>query len=88
MVIKMNFIRTYLAKKEQDNSREQYKKQLLSDIDRVTARLLQTEQIFNLIADDDLIEALIYEEKSLQSRYAYLLRLARQDNIMCGTVIR
>lgn len=84
----MNFIRTYLAKKEQNNNREQYKKQLLSDIDRVTARLLQTEQIFNLIADDDLIEALIYEEKSLQSRYAYLLRLARQDNIMCGTVIR
>jgi len=84
----MNFIRTYLAKKEQDNSREQYKKQLLADIDKVTARLLQTEQIFNLISDDDLIEALIYEEKSLQSRYAYLLRLARQDNIMCGTVIR
>jgi phosphoribosyl-ATP pyrophosphohydrolase len=84
----MNFITAYLQKKEQDSNREQYRKQLLKDIDRITKRLSEAENLFNLAADDDLIEAVIYEEKSLQARYAYLLKLARQDNIICGTVIR
>lgn len=33
--------------------------------------------------EPELIDALIYEELSLRSRYAYLLRIAKQNSISC-----
>ena len=84
----MRFLTEYFEEKLLRTSRERYRNELLSDIDRVTKKLSEIQNSYDLASDDDLIDAIIYEERSLQARYTYLLKLARQNNIICGTVIR
>lgn len=33
--------------------------------------------------EPELVDALIYEELALKARYAYLLRIAKENNIRC-----
>lgn len=60
-----------------------FRRRLFEDIDYVTARLEQINDCFNMTAEPELVDALIYEELALKSRYAYLLRLAKENNIAC-----
>jgi len=39
----------------------------------------QKDELFNQTDDKDLIEAVIYEQLSLEARYSYLLRKARRE---------
>ncbi len=57
---------------------EQERREILSELSRVRDKLDKQEQLFNLTADDDEIEALIYEEKGLALRYSHLLRRAKE----------
>ena len=41
-----------------------------------------------MVWEDELIEALIYEEKALFARYAYLLRKAKENGISLKTAVR
>jgi len=39
----------------------------------------QKDELFNQTDDKDLIDAVIYEQLSLEARYSYLLRKARRE---------
>ena len=43
--------------------------------------IVKNEQLFNMATEDEVIEAVIYEQRALQSRYAYLLKRAREKGI-------
>ena len=60
-----------------------FRKRLFEDIEYVEQRLEQIQDCFNMTDEPELIDALIYEELSLRSRYAYLLRIAKQNSISC-----
>ncbi len=62
--------------------------ELLSDIDEIVSKLSHCRRRFNLVTDDDLIEAAIYEELALRSRYAYLMKTAREKGITGRTVLK
>lgn len=51
------------------------------DIERVMLRLDVVRNQFDYVDDEDLIEALIYEENGLMSRYRYLIKYAKANNI-------
>lgn len=51
--------------------------ELKNDIDNVISELSRCRRRFELVTDSDLIDAAIYEELSLRSRYAYLVKKAR-----------
>jgi DNA-binding transcriptional ArsR family regulator len=51
---------------------------LLEDIEEIKLKIQAAESHFSEITDGDLIEANIYEIKSLNSRYRYLLREAKR----------
>lgn len=68
---------------EPNNSEE-----ILADIDEIVSRLSHCRRIFNLVTDSDLIEAAIYEELALRSRYAYLMKRARAQGITGRTVLK
>ena len=51
-------------------------------------RIQKQELLFNLVEDDDLIEAIIYELKSLYSRYTYLIKKAKEESLHMGFVER
>lgn len=66
-------------KKEPKESSE--KNGLIEEIAAISDLIASNEQRFNMATDEQLIEAMIYEQRSLQSRYAYLLKLAKENGI-------
>ena len=57
---------------------------LLRDIDELLLQIRHNRRLFDLAEDEDLLDALIYEHNALWSRYAYLLKTARQEGIRLG----
>ena len=54
---------------------------IIEEIKEVKNQLEEVEAKFNLISDSDLIDALIFEQRSLEARYTYLLRIAKGRGI-------
>lgn len=61
---------------------------ILADINEIVMRLSHCRRVFNLVTDSDLIEAAIYEELALRSRYAYLMKRARAEGITGKAVLK
>lgn len=59
------------------------RKQLLEDIDRVSRQLEHIRQVYDMTSEPELVDALIYEEKAMRSRFSYLIRIAKENNIKC-----
>lgn len=66
-------------KKETKEATE--KSALVEEIAAISDLIAGNEQRFNMATDEQLIEAMIYEQRALQSRYAYLLKLAKEKGI-------
>ncbi len=54
---------------------------ILLEIWEVTKKLENIKCRFNFEVDNDMIEACIYEERALLSRYSFLLALAKQKGL-------
>jgi hypothetical protein len=52
--------------------------ELIAELYILSEKLKSQEREFNYTDDDDLIEALIYEQKALQSRFSCLMKRARE----------
>lgn len=79
-VLKSLLALTGLEKKEAAGE-EQFSAKLSADIAEVTHRLADLRNNFNNTDNEDLLEAMIYDELSLKARYSYLIRLAKERNI-------
>ncbi|MCL1823390.1 MAG: YaaL family protein [Oscillospiraceae bacterium] len=67
-----------MSKKNQTNlENEDLKAELFIVRDMLKAQ----ERNFNQTDDENLIEALIYEQKALQSRFAFLIKQAREKGL-------
>lgn len=60
-----------------------FRRQLFKDMDYVKRRLEQIRESFDMTDEPELVEALIYEELAMKFRYDYLLRLAKENKIVC-----
>ncbi len=60
-----------------------FRRQLFDDIAYVENKLQRIQESFDMTDEPELVESLIYEELALKARYAYLLRIAKQNNICC-----
>ncbi len=60
-----------------------FRRQLFDDIAHVENRLQRIQESFDMTDEPELVESLIYEELALKARYAYLLRIAKENNICC-----
>lgn len=58
-----------------------FSQNIINELSDISKRMKELTEKYNLISDDDLIEAFIYEELALKSRYSYLLRLAKVNHI-------
>ena len=88
----VNLFSCFLKTKTQDNHKtigdEENRRQLLDDIDRCVFKIKKVRERYDLVCEDELIEALIYEEKALYAQYSYLLRLAREQGIKCRITLQ
>ena len=56
-------------------------KEFFEDIQEVQNRLDSVNSRYDLTSDNDLVESLIYEQRSLESRYQYLIKTAKEKGI-------
>lgn len=64
-------------KTKEDKEREE----LLLELEKLSELIKKNEDLFNLAEDNNMLEAMIYEQKSLQARYIYLLETARKKGV-------
>lgn len=62
----------------QEKKKDYEKEKLLFDIKKVSAQIARIETCFQMTSDEDLIDSCIYEMESLNARYRYLLRRAKE----------
>ncbi len=77
-----------LIKKTDAKENSAFKKQILEDIEFVTARLEHIRESYDMTSEPELVDALIYEEMAMKSRFDYLIRIARENDIKCRIYIR
>lgn len=70
----VNVFQAAVGRKAKENTCDR----LLEDIETIKYRIEAVQSHFDEVTDNDLIEANIYELKSLNSRYRYLLREAKR----------
>jgi len=59
---------------------------LIGELREVRRQLEGNYAFFALEADEDLLDAAIYQREALQARYRYLLRLARENKAVAGGI--
>ena len=70
-----------VSKKGRNSKEDTSRTQLLSQLQEVVSQLSRAYTNFNSSADPDLIESCVYEINSLQARYGYLLRSAKDKGL-------
>ena len=76
-----------ILKKKRTQS-EQEREEILSELERITDLMKKNETLFNIAEDEKMVEAVIYEQKSLQSRYIYMLNQAREKGVKIDYIDR
>lgn len=71
------------GKSPKDAEEISFRRQLLEELDFVTARLSQIRESYDMTSEPELVDALIYEELAMRARYDYLIRTAKERNIRC-----
>ena len=57
---------------------------ILTEIDSVLKQIQNSRSRFDFETDYDMIDACIFEEQALLSRYSHLLSLARKKGLTCS----
>lgn len=76
-----------ILKKKRTRS-EQEREEILSELERIADLLKKNETLFNLAEDEKMVEAVIYEQMSLQSRYIYMLNQAKEKGVKIDYIDR
>lgn len=63
--------------KERLKRKSEERARLREDMKRLEAEIRRNESLFNLVTDENLIDALIFERNANEARMNYLLRCAR-----------
>ncbi len=80
MVTEAKLFMNLLAKreeKEQIKRKAEERARLREDMQKLKAEIRRNETLFNLVTDENLIEALIFEQSANEARMNYLLQRAK-----------
>ena len=64
-------------KKERIKRKAEERARLREDMQKLEAEIRRNETLFNLVTDENLIEALIFEQSANEARMNYLLQRAK-----------
>ena len=81
-------LKFFERKNTETNEITELRNQLLDDLDFVSDRLERIRESYDMTAEPELVESLIYEERAMRSRYDYLIRVAKENNIKCKIGLR
>ena len=75
------FFKISKAEKVKNTPRTNEGDLILNEIAEVTNELINIKRRFDFEIEDDMIEACIFQERALLSRYSFLLSLAKQKGL-------
>lgn len=81
-------LKIFEKKNAETKEEADFRNQLLEDLDFVSNRLERIRESYDMTAEPELVESLIYEEKAMKSRYDYLIRIAKESGLKCRIGIR
>lgn len=81
-------LKIFERKAAETKEEAEFRDQLLDDLDFVSDRLERIRESYDMTAEPELVDSLIYEEKAMKSKYDYLIRVAKENNIKCRMGIR
>lgn len=67
---------------EEENSRGAA---FVKEVRDVVKRMQEVNALFNMVSDEDMVERYIHELRALEIYYHYLLKQAKENNIICPT---
>lgn len=67
---------------------EKEREEILKELEKISELIKQNEILFNLADDENMVEALIYEQKSLNARYIHLLKKAKENGLRIDYIDR
>ena len=76
--VHMKLLEERARAKEEIKRRDERAAEIRSALARLAEEMERTEQLFNLTADENLLEAYIYERNAQSARMNYLCRLAKE----------
>ncbi len=82
---KILILKKFEATKEKKKQKE-YENALIENINTVKFQLESVESRYNILSDDNLIEALIFEENALKAKYDYLIGVAKSRNVQSDKI--
>lgn len=68
-------------KKNKETEKNKEQREIIEELENLKTKIDFNEAMFNLTSENDLVDAIIYEQKSLRSKYSYLLKLAKEKEI-------
>ena len=80
MVRRRSYFMNLLMKREEKERlkrKSEERARLREDMKRLEAEIRRNESLFNLVTDENLIDALIFERNANEARMNYLLQRAR-----------
>lgn len=57
------------------------RKKIINDIERAYLDVVTAESFFQMVSEHELVDVAIYDLEAKKSRYAYLIRLAKEKGI-------
>lgn len=57
------------------------RKKIINDIERAYLDVVTAESFFQMVSEPELVDVAIYDLEAKKSRYAYLIRLAKEKGI-------
>ncbi len=79
--IAKRFFLTAKSRKAEILEETRFREKILKEIEEVRQQIDEVGRRFNFFSDGDLVESMIFEERALRARYAYLLRLAKASGV-------
>lgn len=58
--------------------------EIIATLRQLEQEIRENDMLFNMMTEDDLIEACIYDGKALRSRYRYYHNMARRRGLRIG----
>ena len=78
----MNIIHSFVSMFSRQAPQEDiHAKNILDEISLIKTKMEILDSCFNLAEDEDVVEACIFEQKALATRYSHLLKLAKNMNL-------
>ena len=70
-----------LKKSKKRGKTEELRKTVIQEMNLLSDKLRQNEQVLNFTDDGDLLTAAAFERKALESRFTYLQKQARENGL-------